>query len=281
MSLGDLIRPKTVGVATCTLYFPDRPGVRLKNERRKTLTKLASPTERKKLAGGDISRALSSRQISSHRYPFQAALPNLHSLSGSVRDLPSVPSSSFSLGRFVARTHSPRLKARKLVRLPGDKCRREEDSHAVALRSSSFPSSGSSSRVNSLVTSCVYVHARVFETCARREKNEARTHAQTSSSFLRATDAPIRARVSFVIREKVNQSLDCSFPARICLPAFCVLFVFRRSFSGFARYLSTEWYSSELLSNIEDKTDFIRSDRKSSIDAFHFAFTLSKGLSRS
>lgn len=98
--------------------------------------------------------------------------------------------------------------------------------------------------VNSLVTSrarlhvyLMRVHAEIFA-CAhvsktyrgrRRERKAvaarmharmrseprwfrlfARTHARNDargSSFLRATDAPIRARVSFVIRENVNQSL--------------------------------------------------------------------------
>ena len=102
-------------------------------------------------------------------------------------------------------------------------------------------------RVNSaryLVYACVmraYTHVtlackRVFEDvswpCGRKERlwcadartqprthacaagRQARTHARThacallrGSSFLRATDAPIRGRVSFVIRENVNQSL--------------------------------------------------------------------------
>ena len=55
------------------------------------------------------------------------------------------------------------------------------------------------------------MHAR-SRACAagRQARTHARTHACAllrGSSFLRATDAPIRGRVSFVIRENVNQSL--------------------------------------------------------------------------
>ena len=62
-------------------------------------------------------------------------------------------------------------------------------------------------------------HTRVIfaRTKGRRLRADARAHARSlesrwfrsfaGSSFLRATDAPIRARVSFVIRENVNQSL--------------------------------------------------------------------------
>lgn len=51
------------------------------------------------------------------------------------------------------------------------------------------------------------MHARTHACAAGRQ---AGTHACAllrDSSFLRATDAPIRGRVSFVIRENVNQSL--------------------------------------------------------------------------
>lgn len=59
----------------------------------------------------------------------------------------------------------------------------------------------------------VYLHTCVVLTCARsltyrEEMPHTRTHAciHPSLILLEATDAPISARVSFVIRENVNQS---------------------------------------------------------------------------
>lgn len=127
------------------------------------------------------------------------------------------PSSSLSLPAvpfsFVFRErdlHTHDLKARKLARLPGDKCRREEDSHAdisdivpslslslapFLLLASSFWNCGS------LVTSCtrsrsVYVHTRVHSclrasadvsrrNAAHTESTNTHTRAARASSFLR------------------------------------------------------------------------------------------------
>lgn len=119
------------------------------------------------------------------------------------------------------------LKARKLARLPGDKCRREEDSHADIgrlLSSSLLHAASCFQSCGSLVTSCTrrvyiaYLHACIVLTARLLTYREemprthvsicALTHARIHSGLilLEATDAPISARVSFVIRENVNQS---------------------------------------------------------------------------
>jgi len=129
-------------------------------------------------------------------------------------------------------THN-RVKARKLVRLPSDKCCREEDSHADigTFLSLSFPSSCCKllldrslppARAHSC-TACIHVcvvrvEARAHLLTYRKEtptyvptRTDICTHAYRHSYSLRlilleATDAPISVRVSFVIRENVNQS---------------------------------------------------------------------------
>lgn len=250
------------------VYFPDRLGGSVKKWRDRNINKVRVSTREEEigrqryLLGFVLSpSSSSSRQISSHRYPFRARLPNLHSLSeGRTRSPSCVRCLAVLVCRFVARTHALRLKARKLARLLSDKCRREEDSHAAAPRRRLFLlfsvfryfispflllyRASTRSLPRARLYTCIlcaytrkYSRVRMFRRriavvvakerpwlreCTHavahaRMRSEprwfrlfARTHARNDargSSFLRATDAPIRARVSFVIRENVNQSL--------------------------------------------------------------------------
>jgi len=140
---------------------------------------------------------------------------------------PSVhPSSSLPsalrpiLIRLSRDSHTHDLKARKLARLPADKCRREQHSFSL----SRFRSSLRGSLVT-CVCACTRARMRVFVLGLSRGEAaytyaRARTHSACDSALilLEATDAPISARVSFVIRENVNQS-----------PGLCRLLLFRAS----------------------------------------------------
>lgn len=94
-------------------------------------------------------------------------------------------------------------------------------------------SCGRKKRLRMHARSRARTHAR-WAWRGRQARTHARTHACAlrGSSFLRATDAPIRGRVSFVIRENVNQSL-LAFALRSSAPNLprgsSSLFVFQRA----------------------------------------------------
>lgn len=94
-------------------------------------------------------------------------------------------------------------------------------------------SCGREKRLRMHARSRARTHAR-WAWRGRQARTHARTHACAlrGSSFLRATDAPIRGRVSFVIRENVNQSL-LAFALRSSAPNLprgsSSLFVFQRA----------------------------------------------------